>query len=107
MSSENVAWGFVGLIAGAGTMYVLAKEDIYRPNPVDGYEASIKVLEPCNCEICQNPKSPWWKCRGALMGERSIADYEGPGIDGSPFPTKQFIRWVEKTHPGKVYVYAG
>lgn len=34
MSSENFAWGLVGLIVGAGTMYVLAKEDIYRPNPV-------------------------------------------------------------------------
>lgn len=32
--SDGFAWGVVGALLGAGTMYVLAKEDIYRPNPL-------------------------------------------------------------------------
>jgi hypothetical protein len=33
-AGDKAAWGLLGLAVGAGTMYVLAKEDIYRPNPV-------------------------------------------------------------------------
>lgn len=33
-TSAGLAWALLGLVAGAGAMYVLAKEDIYRPNPL-------------------------------------------------------------------------
>jgi hypothetical protein len=40
-TGSNAVWGLLGLVVGAGTMYVLAKEDIYRPNPM---EADVEVL---------------------------------------------------------------
>lgn len=44
-TSSNFAWGIVGALLGAGTMYVLAKEDVYRPNPV---EAEVYYTGPLN-----------------------------------------------------------
>jgi hypothetical protein len=84
-------------------------EDYEAPssNPTPGQQAEIKVLEPCECEACRDPRKRWFHCRGAQTGERLIAEYEGPGIEGGPFPTREFIRWVEREHPGKVYVYFG
>ena len=40
-TSSSFAWGILGLVVGAGGMYVLAKEDVWKPNPVEG---SVTVL---------------------------------------------------------------
>jgi hypothetical protein len=37
-TGDKAVWGLLGLAVGAGTMYVLAKENIYRPNPVEDVE---------------------------------------------------------------------
>lgn len=33
-TSAGLAWAILGVVAGAGTMYVLGKEGIYLPNPM-------------------------------------------------------------------------
>lgn len=39
-TSAGLAWALLGAVVGAGSMYVLAKEDIYRPNPM----GDVKII---------------------------------------------------------------
>jgi hypothetical protein len=90
-TSEKVAWGLLGLALGAGGMYVLAKEDVWKPNPVnmeEGVEVlnttgDVNALDYGGGVVYHNPEYDtiaweWWD--GAY--DENGAEVEGgPGVE--------------------------
>jgi hypothetical protein len=69
-TGDKAVWGLLGLVVGAGTMYVLAKEDIYRPNPLEddvevlGTTGDVNALDYGGGVIFRHPDGhvvwEWW-----------------------------------------------
>jgi hypothetical protein len=44
-TGNKAVWAILGAVVGAGAMYVLAKEDVWKPNPVTYVEKTLEAAQ--------------------------------------------------------------
>jgi len=44
-TGDKAVWALLGAVVGAGAMYVLAKEDVWKPNPVTYVEKTLEAAQ--------------------------------------------------------------
>lgn len=108
-TSEKVAWALLGLAVGAGGMYVLAKEDVWKPNPVNmeenvevlGTTGDVSALDYGGGVVFRHPD-------GHIVWEFWDEAEEGPPspIEGDPnFEDRYTVYSVHLPDPGGVMSY--
>ena len=73
--------------------------------PLSESTAHVSVYAACDCDVCARPGARWFQC--ARIAARHVADYlcARRYVDCLATPHPDQVRWIEREHPGCVFVY--